>query len=143
MLKNSLKKIIIALLMSLMIPILSFSENISNNNQNEDSLIWITAKQLKQTNIIFLEHKKLLQRDSILSQQVLNLEQVYINYNKIDSLRQEQLLIAQQQIKADSIKMVAMDKKIKKSKRKIKNRNYTLIGFSGLTFLLGYLLISK
>jgi len=129
--------------MSLMIPILSFSENISNNNQNEDSLIWITAKQLKQTNIIFLEHKKLLQRDSILSQQVLNLEQVYINYNKIDSLRQEQLLIAQQQIKADSIKMVAMDKKIKKSKRKIKNRNYTLIGFSGLTFLLGYLLISK
>jgi len=106
-------------------------------------LIWITAKQLKQTNIIFLEHKKLLQRDSILSQQVLNLEQVYINYNKIDSLRQEQLLIAQQQIKADSIKMVAMDKKIKKSKRKIKNRNYTLIGFSGLTFLLGYLLISK
>lgn len=134
---------IIALLMSLLMPMSSFSENISKNKKVEDSLIWITPTQLKQINLIFVEHKKLLTRDSLLSQQVLNLEQVYINYNKIDSLRQEQLQIAQKKIEADSIQMINMNKKIEKSKKKIKRRNYAICGLSGLSVLLSCLAFCK
>ncbi len=124
--------------MGLLIPTLSFSKNILTSNQEGDSLIWITETQLRQTNIMFLEHEKLLKRDSLLSQQVLHLEQAYINYNKIDSLRKIQLSNAREQIKKDSVVIDDMNKKIIKSKKKIKNRNYAISILSGLLLLIGY-----
>lgn len=124
--------------MGLLIPTLSFSKNILTSNQEGDSLIWITETQLRQTNIMFLEHEKLLKRDSLLSQQVLHLEQAYINYNKIDSLRKIQLSNAREQIKKDSVVIDDMNKKIIKSKKKIKNRNYAISILSGLLLLVGY-----
>jgi len=138
MLKKNLIMIIIASLMGLLIPTLSFSKNILTSNQEGDSLIWITETQLRQTNIMFLEHEKLLKRDSLLSQQVLHLEQAYINYNKIDSLRKIQLSNAREQIKKDSVVIDDMNKKIIKSKKKIKNRNYAISILSGLLLLIGY-----
>lgn len=134
-----MKKTIIIFLINLLIPLICFSQNILDYKRKEESSIRITESQLKQTNLIFLEHKKLLKRDSILSQQVLNLEQVYINYNIIDSLRREQLNICETQIYNDSIKIDNLNTKVKLSRKKIRRRNQAIGFLSILSAVLSYL----
>lgn len=132
-----MKRIIIALLMGLLIPTICFSSTISNLNE-KDSLIRITETQLKQTNIIFLEHRKLLKKDSVLSQQVLDLEKALEIYNDIDSIRNIQIKALDRQIEDNNIQIINLNNKLDRSKKKIRNRNYAIIFLSVLSFVCGY-----
>lgn len=51
-----------------------------------DSLVIITAEQLKQTNLIFLEHDKLTKENAQLLNKINQQNQMINNYIKIDSL---------------------------------------------------------
>ena len=86
MLILNMKRFTILFLLILLARTISFSQNISNGIL-QDSLVIITQTQLKQTNLIFAEHSKLLKENKLLIQQVDN----YILENNIllknDSIR--------------------------------------------------------
>jgi len=62
-----------------------FSQDIYPKKLN-DSLVVITANQLKQTNLIFLEHDKLSNENKMLYNKVALLDSLNNNYVKIDSI---------------------------------------------------------
>jgi hypothetical protein len=63
-----------------------FSATISKTMQT-DSTVLITSNQLKYTNLIFNEHQKLLEENSLLMQQIGNYKYKVELMNKTDSLR--------------------------------------------------------
>ena len=83
-----MKKIIISLLIMMSIPTICSSQNI----WNQDSVVTITSKQLKEANLIFIEHKKLLNEDNLL-------------YKQIDNYRKDSCIL----IQLDSIKNVKIN----------------------------------
>lgn len=50
-------------------------------------MVLITPQQLKETNIIFLEHDKLLKESELLKNQIYTLQQINSDLEKTDSLR--------------------------------------------------------
>lgn len=86
-----MKKKLIIFLINLSIPIVCFSQNIYDYPKIlNDSLIVITPKQLKQTNILFLERSKLLKEKAEYKKVISNyklltstLEELNYNYNSI------------------------------------------------------------
>lgn len=56
-----------------------------------DSLIVITPQQLKATNLIFLEHKKLKLEVPELNKQIVSYESLINSYAKSDSLKNSQI----------------------------------------------------
>lgn len=82
-----MKRNVIALLIIMFTKIISFSAIISN----QDSTIQITHKQLKQANLIFIEHKKLINENDLLLKQLNNYECLNNNLIQIDSVKTIQL----------------------------------------------------
>lgn len=80
-----MKKISLLLLISLLTAISSFSQDTYPKKLN-DSLVVITANQLKQTNLIFLEHDKLSNENKMLYNKITLLDSLNNNYVKIDSI---------------------------------------------------------
>lgn len=122
-----MKKYIIPFLVSLLTPIASFSQTTYPKTLN-DSLIVITPLQLKQTNLIFVEHCKL-------KKQVPELENKILYLNKINKLFETSDSIKSTIIKNDSI-IISIDrqhiKDLNKQITKItkKKRNWIIGGFS-------------
>lgn len=65
---------------------ISFSQNIS-----QDSTVLITGKQLKTANLIFLEHKKLLNENNLLYKQIDSYKKINNSWLKTDSIRKIQI----------------------------------------------------
>ena len=124
----NIKKTIFVLLMSLVPTIMCFSQDTLKVKNVEDSLIIITPIQLKKTNIIFLEHSKLLKENEEYSKQVNNLTKVVNNYNTLDSLRIKQLNVYNKVLieKQDSINN--LNNSLKKSKKRNRVKNIIIIG---------------
>ena len=80
-----MKKKVVLFLVSLLIPILSFSQDIYPKLLN-DSLVVITPLQLKKTNLIFLEHRKLKLENNELQLQTAKYKQLYANCLVADSI---------------------------------------------------------
>lgn len=81
-----MKKIVTLLFIIMLGMTTCFSQTIPN-----DTTVFITAKQLKTTNLIFLEHQNLLIEDSLLRKE-LNYRQLENNILiKTDSIRQKQI----------------------------------------------------
>jgi hypothetical protein len=138
-LKVNIKVIIFVLLLSLLPRITSFSQNISNLNETGDSLILITPTQLKQTNLIFLEHSKILITNDELNTQITNLKEVNRKYLMIDSLRKSQLDIYSDDIKNKDKTINDLNGKINKYKKKDKIQNGLLIGLA-ITTVIGVII---
>lgn len=85
-----------------------------------------------------MEHRKLLKKDSVLSQQILNLEKALEIYNDIDSIRKVQIEALDRQIEDRNVQIINLNKKLDRSKKKIRNRNYAIIFLSILSFVCGY-----
>ena len=71
-----MRKFAILLLITLLTAITSFSQTIS-----------IGTEQLKETNLIFIEHRKLLEENALLYKQLDNFQKSYNVLNQIDSTR--------------------------------------------------------
>ena len=56
-----------------------------------DSTVSITATELKYTNLIFIEHKRLLVDNSLLKVQVNNYSNLYNQQLELDNIRKEEL----------------------------------------------------
>ena len=85
-----MKQFVIVLLLSLLVPIASSSQTTYPVTIG-DSLVIITADQLKYTNLIFNEHRYLTEKVNILENQISNLEKLNFTYVEQDSIRCKQI----------------------------------------------------
>lgn len=109
----------------------------------QDSLIVITPLQLKKTNLIFLEHSKLLQQMPLLESQIQNLEKINSDFEKADSVRQVQLNRCLTQLQTNTEALIMMSNSLKESEKKTQKwRNWT-IGGVGVSVGLALILLLK
>ena len=88
--KRTIKRLLVILLLILLMPTISFSSTILNGIE-KDSIVSITPAQLKETNLIFAEHHKLLIENQLLSEQLNNYKEDNKLLIKADSIRQAQI----------------------------------------------------
>lgn len=93
-----------------------------------DSLIVITPKQLKSTNLIFLEHKKLKLEKVELIKQVDSYALLTANLAKADSLRKLQLERANMHIKLQDTVIQTQQEQLRKITKK--NKRLTTLSTS-------------
>ena len=121
---KSILKFVIALLLSLSIPTVSFSQTTYPRIVN-DSLILLTSSQLKHTNLIFAEHQMLLKQVDLLESQNRQYRMLVSNYEKQDSL-QAGIIEANKELYTSTINRLNNDLKEETRKRKL-----TQIGWGG------------
>ena len=125
-----MRKLVIALLLSLLTPIVSLSQS-TYPIIRTDSLVTITPEQLKITNLIFNEHRFLLEKVDILNNQVSNLEQINILYEIQDSVRCKEIEIYKQAYEDSFKKYNRLDKRYK---------TYKYMSFGSILLLIGALI---
>ena len=136
-----MKKILLILLISLLGTTSSFSQDIYPK-VTKDSLIVITPQQLKRTNLIFLEHKKLLKEVNLLDTQSKSLQAVNNNLERADSIRAIQLERCMLQVEIQDQAITSLNKTIQKKDNRIKAwKNWAIGGFAVSAGLLTILLI--
>ena len=129
-----MKRITILFLTILLVRIICFSSNTSEAIR-QGSTVSITSDQLKYTNLIFIEHKKLLEENKLLLQQVQNYK-VKTNYLlTTDSLRVAQMSNYKLINREYSIQIDNLNKAIKK-----KDRAVTCWKIGGITVSIGLVL---
>lgn len=104
----------------------------------DDSLVVITPQQLKASNLIFLEHKKLKLERFELNKQLTSYELLTANYAKTDSIRLQQLARAE-------LQMQMYDEAISKQREQIakmnkKNKRLTTLSIGGFAISVSLLL---
>lgn len=104
----------------------------------DDSLVVITPQQLKASNLIFLEHKKLKLERFELNKQLTSYELLTANCAKTDSIRLQQLARAE-------LQMQMYDEAISKQREQIakmnkKNKRLTTLSIGGFAISVGLLL---
>ena len=96
-----------------------------------DSLIVITPQQLKATNLIFLEHKKLKLEVPELNKQIVSYESLINSYAKSDSLKNSQMdeltnyIEVSEQVRENQLREI--------NKLKSKNQLYKGLSIGGVT----------
>lgn len=129
-----MKRITILFLTILLVRTICFSSNTSEAIR-QGSTVSITSDQLKYTNLIFIEHKKLLEENKLLLQQVQNYK-VKTNYLlTTDSLRVAQMSNYKLINREYSIQIDNLNKAIKK-----KDRTVTCWKIGGITVSIGLVL---
>lgn len=89
-----------------------------------DSLIVITPTQLKQTNLIFLEHRKLKQQVKEYDVQIMSYKYMMDSYHRTDSLQRAEIGGLYEDIRTYDAKEKKLNKELKLFK------NLTIGGFS-------------
>ena len=85
-----MKKILIVSLLTLLTRIIAFSSTTLVPTQ-QDSIVYITATNIKYANLIFAEHKKMLVENELLHKQLDNYRSLNSQLIHIDSLRRLQV----------------------------------------------------
>lgn len=123
------------LLVILLATITSFSSNICQKTE-QDSIVSITSKQLKETNLIFVEHSKLLVENNLLLKQIENYKLDNFILVKSDSIKSLQIENYKELSSMYNYKLIQLESE---SKRKSK----TIIGWKigGVVVSFGLLLL--
>ena len=90
--KRFIKKLLVILLITLLTTTTSSSSTISSGI-GRDSTVSITPTQLKETNLIFAEHRKLLIENQLIFEQLNNYKEDNKLLIKADSVRQAQIKV--------------------------------------------------
>lgn len=129
-----MKRIVILFLTILLVRITCFSSTTSGVTR-QDSIVSITSDQLKYANLIFVEHKKLLEENDLLNQQVQNYQIKTDLLLKTDSLRVSQIENYQCINETYATQIENLNNTIKK-----KNRAITCWTIGGITVSIGLVL---
>ena len=113
----------------------AFSSNISRETE-QDSTVLVTSKQLKETNLIFVEHSKLLKENSLLTRQIGN-------YQIDNKLLLEADSIKNLQIENYKGMSEVYENQLKVLDGELKRKNKTLLAWKigGVTVSAGLLLL--
>ena len=128
---KNIKKLLVVLCISLFMPTPMISQNILRTIP--DSVIVLTPRQAKITNLIFAEHYKWSKEVPLLNNQLNSYKNLINNYNKVDSLHIKEISLLKDR-NNESIKNIKnLNKRLITSK---------IVGYSGglLLFLLGFLI---
>jgi hypothetical protein len=121
----------IALLLSLLTTTVSFSQTTYPQIVN-DTLILLTSDQLKHTNLIFAEHKMLLEKTDLLESQTQQYKKLIANYEYNDSVNSELLEVN----KKLYIKRIdALNDSLKKETKKRKLSQLGMFGAIGIALI--------
>lgn len=129
-----MKRIVILFLAILLVRITCFSSTTSEVTR-QDSTVSITSDQLKYANLIFVEHKKLLEENDLLTQQVQNYQAKTDFLLRTDSLRIAQITNYQLINETYATQIEDLNKAIKK-----KDRAVTCWKIGGITVSVGLIL---
>lgn len=129
-----MKRIAILFLTILLVRITCFSSNTSEVTR-QDSIVSITSDQLKYANLIFVEHKKLLEENDLLTKQVQNYQAKTDLLLKTDSLRVSQIINLQHINEEYAMQIEDLNKSIKK-----RNKAITCWKIGGITVSVGLVL---
>ena len=129
-----MKRITILFLTILLVRTICFSSNTSEAIR-QGSTVSITSDQLKYTNLIFIEHKKLLEENKLLLQQVQNYKVKTDYLLTTDSLRVAQISNYKLINRGYSMQIENLNKTIKK-----KDRAVTCWKIGGITVSIGLIL---
>lgn len=113
----------------------SFSQTILTPCIIKDSLVLISLPQLKQTNLIFLEHRKLKTTNELLNEQLKNFYVLNKEQERIDSLQKKQLITFSQVVQTQNVEIEDLKETIDKQKRRSKVKNYIIGGALTVTIL--------
>ena len=130
----SIKRIAILFLTILLVRTTCFSSNTSEVIE-QDSTVLITSDQLKSANLIFVEHKKLLEENKLLNLQIQNYQTKTDYLLKTDSLRTAQITNYQYLNESYATRIEDLNKAIKR-----KNRAVTCWKIGGITVSIGLIL---
>ena len=98
--------------LTLIVSICATSQNISN--------ITITSEQLRTTNLIFAEHKKLVETVPLLEAQISNLQEINKSWEHTDSIRKLQFLYCDKVIKEKEEYKEGLEKSLKRKQKVIR-----------------------
>lgn len=107
-----MKRSIILLVLSLLTAIASFTQTTYPKNLN-DSLVVITAEQLKQTNLIFIEHDHLTKENVLLKSKISLQDSLIYNYSQIDSIQKNNIIKLTDQVDFVNSKINRLEKQFK------------------------------
>lgn len=107
-----MKRSIILLVLSLLTAIASFTQTTYPKNLN-DSLVVITAEQLKQTNLIFIEHDHLTKENVLLKSKINLQDSLIYNYSQIDSIQKNNIIKLTDQVNFANSKINRLEKQFK------------------------------
>ena len=107
-----MKRNVVLLLISLLTAIASFTQTTYPKNLN-DSLVIITAEQLKQTNLIFAEHEFLSNENTLLKDKINLQDSLIYNYSKIDSIQKENIIKLTKEVDFVNNKVNRLEKQFK------------------------------
>ena len=88
--RNITKRLFVSLTITLLTATMSFSSTISDRI-SQDSTVSVTASQLKEANLIFAEHEKLLKENALLYNQINYFRTSVSLLQETDSLRLVQI----------------------------------------------------
>lgn len=129
-----MKKTLIALLIMILTRITCFSSTISIPTE-PDSIVSVTASDLKYANLIFVEHDKLLKENSLLYHQIGNYIELNNQLTQVDSLRLQQIGEYNKLSQSYQTQIDALNQEVKKKNKTIR---YWQIG--GVTVSVGLVL---
>lgn len=121
--KRYMKRIVLLLCINLLTAIVCSSQTIYPQIAS-DSTVIISHKQLKQTNLIFLEHKKFKEVNEELNNQIINYRKLVDNYELQDSLYRERVSYLDNELKISN-------DKVHKNSTTIKVYRFLCIGLIG------------
>ena len=130
-----MKRIVVLFLIMILLKTMSFSQSMSINI-NQDTIVSITSEQLKYSNLIFVEHEKLIVENSLLNKQLENQELKIQLLEKTDSLRLNQLYYYKELDKKHSLQIEDLNKTIKN-----KDKAIEIFKIGGITISCGLLLL--
>ena len=104
-----IKKLLLSCLI-LIVSTLSYSQ----------STLTITSEQLRITNLIFNDHKRLSEQVPLLTQQISNLEHINSSWEKTDSIRKSQIVYYNQVIEDQNKSIDGLNKSLEKKRKIIK-----------------------
>lgn len=114
-----MKKTLIALLIMMLTRITCFSSTTSMPTE-PDSIVSVTASDLKYANLIFTEHSKLWNENTLLHQQLNNYKLVNQQLEQVDSLRLQQIGEYHNLNQSYAIQIEALNQEVKKKNRVIR-----------------------
>jgi hypothetical protein len=108
----------------------------TSEKTNQDSIVSITSEQLKYTNLIFVEHNKLLKENKLLDEQIQNYKDKVLLLEQTDSLRLSQINQYENINKAYSVQLNDLNNIIRSKNSIIKKWQ-----IGGITISAGLLLL--
>lgn len=110
-----MKRNVILLLVSLLTTIVTFSQDIYPKNIG-DSLVIITANQLKEANLIFLEHSQLITENDMLYDKLDLQDELIFNYQQMDSINRANIITLNSQLDFTKNKVDKLTKQLNNHK---------------------------